>query len=240
MISFFHTLIFGRYGLFGEYGIFPYGFDKLIKDERKDKRNKTKSKIESVVLPRDIDKLKEVFNFAKSNFEYEDSRLQKIEQKTTSFLGFSTLIFSTSLIFIGTNSPEIGSIDKWFLFLALFYLFGSTIFCLKVLDRDLYHTIGLEDYKEGITKKLIKEYEKSAFCNSVTISQKIDWMSSAHSWFFRFLLSSVLFLITTQFRFTQINFWIINWIQQVEFQYWIIFGILFLFSLGFIHLIKKV
>jgi hypothetical protein len=98
-------------------------------------------------------------------------------------------------VFIGGKSPELEIINIVILILVNFYLLGSVIFCLKVLDRDVYYSLDIEDYGEAKIRKIILKYEEYSYLNSLIINKKVEWMSTAHYWFLRFIILSGLFFV---------------------------------------------
>lgn len=170
-------------------------FWPLLEDEDEPQKIKEISLDELLI---NSDNIEKTLEFALSNFEAEESRRASVESKSSLFIStisvITTIIIAvTSILFKDSQSSGWLSCLIFLLFVLTVYMARTVWFSIKVLERRAYERISHDDFilsheKDDYLKSIIVSVINKTQVNSITINEKVDYMTMAQEYYKRAII----------------------------------------------------
>lgn len=140
------------------------------------------------------------YSLALSYYKQEEERKSSVESKSTIFIGTLGVTITIILAVAKLLSDSFTFNNSFLLTMLVFvslYLCRSLWFSIKALERKEYHCLNYNDfvtsknssYLKGLIVKLINNTNK----NSITINEKVDYMTMAQEYFKRAVVTIIIY-----------------------------------------------
>lgn len=161
--------------------------------------------IDDDALKIDDEGLEKVYEIALHNYEAEEKRRDKVETKSSIFIGTTSIITTvtfaaTAILFKTDDQSSFPVLLALLLLVFLIYLTRTIWFSIKALERKAYHTVShreLLDHptKATLTKQLIIKTINATQKNYVPTNAKVDYMTMAQEYYKRAIAVFVIYFI---------------------------------------------